>query len=194
MGDVRRTIDPASPIWITPTVLGSCLALFGGYALYTYKKPLPLPPLLNGAAQGHESRAAAASEDNKFYFFFDKVPNLDIYNIPKIVGHLFGSTPVDSSDMTVRKNFGIFIILLLTFGLTICEITVITSHIMDRKLESTSNVGVQVASALTLSILLAVLFYRLRDTSMTPMLYLLSLSFIMILGALISSQVQVNAS
>jgi len=194
MGVVGRIIDPVSPIWITPAVLGSCLALVVGYALYTYKTELPLPPALPGAA----SAAAAAptprhindAPDNSVYFFFTKVNDLDYwYTLIPVFTKL---SKRDADFFTVMANIGIFLVLALVAGLVITEITLVATHTIIKPLSLSQNIGAQVASALTLCLLLAVLFYKLRDSSLTPMLYMMSISFLIILGAVISSQTQVN--
>ena len=193
MGNVDRRIDPASPIWITPTVLGSCLALVVGYALYTYKKELPLPPVLPGAAAAAAApapRPISDAPDNSVYFFFTKVNDLDYwYTLFPVFSKL---AKRDADFNTVMANIGIFFVLALVAGLVITEITLVATHTIIKPLSFSQNVGAQVASALTLCLLLAVLFYKLRDSSLTPILYMMSISFLMILGAVISSQTQVN--
>lgn len=194
MGFVGRIIDPVSPIWITPTVLGSCLVLVVGYALYTYKKELPLPPALPGAAAAAPAptpRHINDAPDNSVYFFFTKVNDLPDYWYT-LIPVFTKLSKYDADFSTVMANIGIFLALALVAGLVIIEITLVATHTTIGTLSFSQNVGAQVASALTLCLLLAVLFYKLRDSSLTPMLYMMSISFLMILGAVISSQTQVN--
>lgn len=190
MGVVGRIIDPASPIWITPTVLGSCLALVVGYVLYTYKKELPLPPALPGAAAAPGPRPISDAPDNSVYFFFTKVNDLDYWYT--LVPVFIKLAKRDADFNTVMANIGIFLVLALVAGLVITEITLVATHTIIKPLSLSQNIGAQVASALTLCLLLAVLFYKLRDSSLTPILYMMSISFLIILGAVISSQTQVN--
>jgi hypothetical protein len=189
MGVVTRELDPASPIWITPSVLGSCLALVLGYTLYTYRKELPLPPGPPGIGPGMAPvpRPVDTSPDNRVYFFFEKVPQLSSwYLFPwKLLAR-------DESFGPIMKNLGIALVLATVLGLAITEVTFITIHTLQKPLAFMENTGAQVASALCLCLLLAVLYYRLRDAALTSILYVLGIAFIMVLGALISSQTQVN--
>lgn len=185
--ELSREIDPASPIWITPTVLGSCLAIVLAHALYTYKKELPLPPGPPGIGPGigpamaPAPRPVDATPDTRVYFFFTKV-NYAYADILKP----FTWTPA------VWHNLGIALVLLLIIALAATEVTYLSMHVLKKSLTSMENTGSQVASALALCLLLAVLYYRLRDSALSSILYVLALAFIMVLGALISSQTQVN--